>query len=259
VRWENTGGWKGDDSLRSFLFTLRNPHGVPPRKFALKAEKKQDAIYGNSAYSAVFGGWDILVCSHCNAHRDSYTRISNRWSDRTYANDTAFEDFLTGAEYFTVKEIEVFEIADEIVLPADVKKCANGRLSKREREMQALEQPGGSGRHRRATARGEAPPQAVVALETGVVLPLHGRETADTVPVCVENDVKVSADRKPPCRRLSRSFRETQSGVCIRESTIALNGSRGMPPETDVIGNNSFERRATALVQTLNGESPRSR
>jgi hypothetical protein len=40
VKWENNCGYKGDDSLRSFLFTLRNPHGVPPRKFALKAEEK---------------------------------------------------------------------------------------------------------------------------------------------------------------------------------------------------------------------------
>jgi hypothetical protein len=29
-----------------------------------------------------------------------------------YANGTAFEDFLTGAYKFTVKEIQVFEIAD---------------------------------------------------------------------------------------------------------------------------------------------------
>jgi hypothetical protein len=29
-----------------------------------------------------------------------------------YANDTACEDCLTGAEKFAVKEIEVFEIAD---------------------------------------------------------------------------------------------------------------------------------------------------
>jgi hypothetical protein len=36
--------WKGDDSLRSFLFTLRNPHGVPPRKLALKKEEKGKAI-----------------------------------------------------------------------------------------------------------------------------------------------------------------------------------------------------------------------
>jgi hypothetical protein len=32
--------------------------------------------------------------------------------NRMYTNDTAFEDFLTGAEEFTVKEIEVFKIAD---------------------------------------------------------------------------------------------------------------------------------------------------
>jgi hypothetical protein len=36
VKWESgqKGKWKGDDSLRSFLFTLRNPHGVPVRKFS---------------------------------------------------------------------------------------------------------------------------------------------------------------------------------------------------------------------------------
>jgi hypothetical protein len=37
-------------------------------------------------------------------------------------------DLSTGAEIFTVKQIEVLEIADQIALPADVKICANGRL-----------------------------------------------------------------------------------------------------------------------------------
>jgi hypothetical protein len=61
VKWESpaSGKWKGDDSLRSFLFTLRNPHGVPPRKFALKAERKEYAIWCYSKYCVVFGG-DIL-------------------------------------------------------------------------------------------------------------------------------------------------------------------------------------------------------
>jgi hypothetical protein len=42
VEWEpdRYGMFRGDDSLRSFLFTLRNPHGVPPRKFTLRAERK---------------------------------------------------------------------------------------------------------------------------------------------------------------------------------------------------------------------------
>jgi hypothetical protein len=49
VKWEsrvwngNDGDgcncWKEDESLKSFLFTLNNPHNIPARKFALRAEK----------------------------------------------------------------------------------------------------------------------------------------------------------------------------------------------------------------------------
>jgi hypothetical protein len=36
-KWGNEDNrWKDDDSLRSFLFTLRNPRGVQARKFALR-------------------------------------------------------------------------------------------------------------------------------------------------------------------------------------------------------------------------------
>jgi hypothetical protein len=113
VKWESAS-WthKDDDSLRSFLFTLRNPYGVPPRKFALKEETKDYAIYCHSAWCAAFGSC-IGVSDNCNAHRDSWTHIGTHWeSNCTYANDTAFEYFLTGAREFTVREIEVFEIAD---------------------------------------------------------------------------------------------------------------------------------------------------
>jgi hypothetical protein len=116
VKWESGWGkWKGDDSLRSFLFTLRNPHGVPPRKFALRETKKKYAIYCKSECFAFGGGGygcDIHISDNCNANKNSYTRIGTRWSDRTYANDTVVEDFFTGTEKFTVKEIEVFEIVD---------------------------------------------------------------------------------------------------------------------------------------------------
>jgi hypothetical protein len=44
VKWENSCGNKADDSLLSFLFTLRNPYGVSVRKCALLAEAKQHAI-----------------------------------------------------------------------------------------------------------------------------------------------------------------------------------------------------------------------
>jgi hypothetical protein len=44
VEWESRYGEKADPSLMSFLFTLKNPHNVPARRFALKAEKKNKAI-----------------------------------------------------------------------------------------------------------------------------------------------------------------------------------------------------------------------
>jgi hypothetical protein len=47
VEWESLASWKykGDDRLRNFFFSLRNPDGVPPRKFVLRVEEKQSTIY----------------------------------------------------------------------------------------------------------------------------------------------------------------------------------------------------------------------
>jgi hypothetical protein len=74
-------------------------------------EWEEQAIYCHSEWCAALGetGCDIRVANNCNAN--SYTCIGTRWGDRTYANDTTFEDFITGAYSFTVKQIEVFEIA----------------------------------------------------------------------------------------------------------------------------------------------------
>jgi hypothetical protein len=251
VKWESDGDGKdkGDDSLQSFLFTLKNPHSVSPRKFALRREQKQHAIYCCSASGPVFGFnkairlnreevsksgivwatdiarelaldainggnklaefaaggyrvyydglaesvnfvclvlrlgmeiartihksesvsqqfdakhktlmqllkaehpgatpstdldryWNgyklaekisqlrgviktdnlkdfrthpIAVSNDCNTNSNSFTHLGNLWSDDTYMNDTAVNDFFTGSSNFTVKEIEVFEIAD---------------------------------------------------------------------------------------------------------------------------------------------------
>jgi hypothetical protein len=42
VEWESrpSSYWKADDSLKSFLFTLKNPHNIPAMRFALKPEKR---------------------------------------------------------------------------------------------------------------------------------------------------------------------------------------------------------------------------
>jgi hypothetical protein len=100
--------YSGDASLKSFLFTLRNPHNIPARRFALKAEKKDKAICCTSTRGPHFS--DIVLFNECNANTDSFTSIFGIH----YTNDTGLDGmkFFTGSEYFRVKEIEVFEITD---------------------------------------------------------------------------------------------------------------------------------------------------
>jgi hypothetical protein len=111
VEWEapQHSKSKADPSLTSFLFTLKNPHNIPARKFALKDQAKDDAIYCDSWWGPRFR--DIAVSDDCNANAKSYTSLFGT----SYANDTGLprETFFTGLAKFTVKEIEVFEVTPE--------------------------------------------------------------------------------------------------------------------------------------------------
>jgi hypothetical protein len=99
--------FKADPSLKTFLFTLMNPHNFPARRFALKAEEKDRAIFCYSENGPIFG-WDIHISDHCNTNTGSFTY---RFGE-CYTNDTGLEGttFFTGSRYFQLKEIEVFEI-----------------------------------------------------------------------------------------------------------------------------------------------------
>jgi hypothetical protein len=116
IREENSCR-KCDDRLNSFLFTLKNQHKTPARKFALKAERNQFAIQCACSYGPIFGGCyrsDIGVCNDCNAKNNSYTCLGE-----ADTNDTGLEDtiFFAGFQSFKVREIEVFEITDSTTLP----------------------------------------------------------------------------------------------------------------------------------------------
>jgi hypothetical protein len=97
---------KGDPTLKSFLFTLKNPSNFPARRFALRAEKKNEAIYCYSDFGPSFGG-DIAVFDNCNNTGSSIYLFGN-----SYTNDTGLDGstFFTGSLNFQVKEVEVFEI-----------------------------------------------------------------------------------------------------------------------------------------------------
>jgi hypothetical protein len=87
---------------------LKNPHNVPARRFALKAEEKHRAIYCDSKWGPSFP--DIGASDNCNANTDSDTK----YFGTTYTNDTGLDGktFFTVSEKFQVKEIEVFEKTD---------------------------------------------------------------------------------------------------------------------------------------------------
>jgi hypothetical protein len=114
VKWESSivGKDKADYSLKSFLFTMKNPHNIPAKRFALKAEKKDEAIYCGSTCGPCFGGFNdgrsIAVEDNCNREVKNHTRFFGN----AYINDTRLDAKIvfTGSETFKVEEIEVFEI-----------------------------------------------------------------------------------------------------------------------------------------------------
>jgi hypothetical protein len=112
VKWDIGGhasGYRADPSESSFLFTLKNPHNFPAKKFGLKSEEKNKAIDCRSSYGPCFG-YDIWVSNQSNANRESDSLTFGAH----YVNDTGLKKstFFTGSPYFTVKEIEVFEISE---------------------------------------------------------------------------------------------------------------------------------------------------
>jgi hypothetical protein len=108
VEWESCNWYKADPSVKSFLFTLKNPHNFPARKFVLMAAWKGRAIYCHPSCGPYF--WGIVVVDNCNANPQNHTRHFGQY----YANSTGLPEktFFTGSEDFIVKEIEVFEITD---------------------------------------------------------------------------------------------------------------------------------------------------
>jgi hypothetical protein len=102
--------WKADDSQMTFLFTLKNPHNISARRFALKAKEKHHAILCYSTSGPHF--YQIAIFDNCNANTNSCAF----WNGSTdaYINDTGLDGttFLTGSTKFQAEEIEVFEITD---------------------------------------------------------------------------------------------------------------------------------------------------
>jgi hypothetical protein len=105
VTWDSSGGYKPDITLKSFVFTLKNPRNSE-RKFRMTTF--QNAIYCHASHGPTFGsGHEIYVSDPCNTNRNSSTNLGT-----AYLNDTGIDgkQVFTGEQTFTEKEIEVFSI-----------------------------------------------------------------------------------------------------------------------------------------------------
>jgi hypothetical protein len=103
------GGYESNDSLESFLVTLKNPHNIPAKRLQLRADQKDRAIdcTSNGGPFFLYGIW---IYDQGNAN----TRSNTNCCCIVDTNDTGLNEntFFADAMNFTVKEVEVFEIAD---------------------------------------------------------------------------------------------------------------------------------------------------
>ncbi|CAF0818161.1 unnamed protein product [Adineta steineri] len=106
IAWTSSEKYQNDET--AFLFTLRNPHNIPPTKYTIKYDYVEIAIYDDSDSGPRFGsGADMRVCDNSNSNYASYTIFPTSYNDTTGKGKNTF----TGAKNFSTSEIEVFQLA----------------------------------------------------------------------------------------------------------------------------------------------------
>ncbi len=104
ISWTSGGDYKNDTT--AFLFTLTNPHNIPPTKYLINSTGS--AVYHKSDCGPTFGGGhDIHLANASNANNSSYTGFPNYYTDTTGKGNATF----TGARNFTTSDIEVYKLA----------------------------------------------------------------------------------------------------------------------------------------------------
>jgi hypothetical protein len=105
LSWDSSSGYRQDDSLKSFLFSLKNSRNTEPKRFSLKPDMKQYAICCNANCGPIFGGGhDFYLAPNSNSVTANYSNFGWAYEGCGYDART----FLAGEYNFTVKEVEVF-------------------------------------------------------------------------------------------------------------------------------------------------------
>jgi hypothetical protein len=109
VRWESEGNTKGEiEGAASFLFNLNPADGSGPRKYPLKINHKNEAIFCRDNAGPSFGiACDLHICDNCNTARSSHVTCGTSYESDGKEENVQF----TLSRNFYVQEIEVFELS----------------------------------------------------------------------------------------------------------------------------------------------------
>jgi len=100
-----TGSWFRSDD-QAFMFTLTNPHLIPPTKYSIIEDKQKHAMYANDKYGPSFGYFDLSISQQSNVIDYSYSDFPKTYNDTTGKGDLTF----TGSHYFRTSNMEVYAI-----------------------------------------------------------------------------------------------------------------------------------------------------
>ena len=98
IGWTGRNPWVRDPA--SYVYTLVNPHGIPPTKYNPKKENSLCI----SDFGNIYFGYDLYIAENSNSNNDSFTNFPVDYKDTTGKGITTF----TGDHYFRIKEIEVW-------------------------------------------------------------------------------------------------------------------------------------------------------
>ncbi|CAF3348644.1 unnamed protein product [Rotaria sp. Silwood2] len=107
VDWTSSAGIGYKNDTTAFLFTLTNPHNIPPTKYQIDPTKAATAVWYGSGCGPWFGEYDLGLVANSNSNNSSYTQFPSSYIDTSGKGNNTF----TGARNFITSDIEVFQLA----------------------------------------------------------------------------------------------------------------------------------------------------
>jgi hypothetical protein len=107
VKWDSSSGSKSDPNAFIFCLTKKDKK---PLKMNIDPYRHPNAIFCDSRYGPIFGGYDLCIANNANTKMDSYSHLGGCYKHPQYARGTYEADtFLAGAGWFQLDEIEVYQ------------------------------------------------------------------------------------------------------------------------------------------------------